>query len=97
MVVSAKGKQMTDIKYRKTKPQELEPGLAIWFEGKNFNDTTLYHPYQGIGDQHPVCGPYLVERVSLTSIGPRVDLLNPSTGDRRSMMASWLLVPKEEK
>ena len=59
------------------------------------------------GTEHrPVCGPFLIERVLFVphplgsrfapSNDPRVDLLNPHTGDRRSMLASWLLVPKED-
>ena len=84
-------------KFRDIKREELVIGRAIWFEGKSFLDTSVSYPYDGNG---PVCGPFLIERV-LFGGGriqkPRVDLVNPETGDRRSMMHSWLKVPKEDK
>jgi len=85
---------MTKPKFRNIKQDELVKGRAIWFEGKSFLDTSISHPYDGSG---PVCGPFLIERVLFSKIEPRVDLVDPATGERRSMMYSWLKVPKEDK
>lgn len=84
---------MNKPEFRNIQKEELTKGRAIWFEGKNFLDTSISYPYKGNG---PVCGPFLIERVLFSKIEPRVDLLDPATGERRSMMYSWLRVPKEE-
>ena len=83
-------------KFRDIKQEELVAGCAIWFEGKSFLDTSVSHPYDGNGR---VCGPFLIERVLFAGrhTEPRVDLVDPATGERRSMMYSWLKVPKEDK
>ena len=96
---------MTEKDFRELRPDELQTGTAIWLQGRSFLDTGGIGPPAGTGNR-PVCGPFLVERVLFMphppctrftpKQDPRVDLLNPATGDRRSMMASWLLVPKEE-
>ena len=79
--------------------EELKSGLAIWLDGRHFEDTNPIGP-KPHDDSSLVCGPFLVERV-LFGGGhiqePRVDLVDPTTGHRRSMMCSWLLVPREEK
>ena len=87
---------MTKPRFRDIHKEELIVGKAIWFEGKNFLDTSISHPYDGNGR---MCGPFLIERVLFgwqNEQNPRVDLIDPATGDRRSMMKSWLKVPKEE-
>ena len=79
---------------------QVRTGLAVWLDGKSFGDTSPIEPGFQRGDA-PVCGPFLVERVLFGNFQgiqePQVDLVNPATGDRRSMMSSWLLVPKESK
>ena len=79
--------------FRTPKLRELRAGLAIWIEGKSFVDTnlSLYDNHEG-----KVAGPFLIERVCFrTQPEPRVDLIDPASGKRRSFMCSWLLVPKE--
>ena len=86
--------------FRTVGKTEARTGLAVWLDGRSFDDTNPI----GIppnDDTTPVCGPFLVERVLFgNSQGirePRVDLVDPETGRRRSMMSSWLLVPKEKE
>ena len=87
---------MTENNFREIKNDELRAGIAIWLQGKSFLDTSGIEPPIGTG-RRPVCGPFLIERVLFQSMPePRVDIVNPATGDRRSMMSSWLLVPKEK-
>ena len=75
---------------------ELKSGLAIWLDGLHFEHTNPIGPKPN-DETSPVCGPFLIDRVLFTSQPePRVDLVDPTTGRRRSMMCSWLLVPKEE-
>lgn len=86
--------------FRTVGKTEVKEGLAIWLDGRFFEDTNPIGPKPN-DDTSPVCGPFLVERVSrphpvLGPAEPRVDLVDPETGHRRSMMSSWLLVPKEE-
>ena len=77
---------------------ELKSGLAIWLDGRGFEDTNPVHVPIGPEKTGPVCGPFLVGRVLFQSRPePRVDIIDPGTGRRRSMMCSWLLVPKEEQ
>ena len=80
--------------------EELKSGLAIWLDGRHFEDTNPIGPKPNDGSSL-VCGPFLVERVLFGNYQgirePRVDLVDPITGRRRSMMSSWLLVPREEK
>ena len=81
--------------FRTVGKNEVEAGLAIWLDGRFFEDTNPIGPKPN-EDTSPVCGPFLVERVLFTTQPePRVDLVDPETGRRRSMMSSWLLVPKE--
>ena len=88
---------MTEINFRELRKEELATGKAIWLQGNSFLDTSGIGPPAGTG-RHPVCGPFLIERVLFsTQPEPRVDLIDTATGDRRSMMSSWLLVPREEK
>ena len=85
---------MTKQDFRTPKHDELIAGLAIWIEGKSFVDTNLsmYDNHEG-----KVAGPFLIERVLFqTQPEPRVDLVDPVSGKRRSFMCSWLLVPKED-
>ena len=89
---------MTEKYFRKLRSEELTTGAAIWLHGKSFLDTA---PISRVDRNcHSVCGPFLVESV-LFGGGhiqePGVDLVDPATGERRSMMYSWLKVPKEEK
>ena len=85
---------MTEKDFRELRQEELQTGPAIWLQGRSFLDTSPIGPPAGTG-RHPVCGPFLIERVLFQSRPePRVDLVDPATGDRRSMMCSWLLVPK---
>ena len=84
--------------FRTVGKTEVRTGLAVWLDGRSFDDTNPI----GIppnDDTTPVCGPFLVERVLFGNFQgirePRVDLVDPETGGRRSMMSSWLLVPKE--
>ena len=88
--------------FRTVGQNEVKAGLAIWLDGRSFEDT---NPVVKINDDTTrVCGPFLVERVLFRpqppnerfGPEPRVDLVDPVTGRRRSMMSSWLLVPKEE-
>ena len=86
---------MTEKDFRELRQDELKTGTAIWLQGKSFLDTSGIGPPAGTG-RHPVCGPFLIERILFqTQPEPRVDLVDPTTGDRRSMLCSWLLVPKE--
>jgi len=88
---------MIEIDFRTIRQDELKEGIAIWLQGKSFLDTSGLGPPAGTG-RHPVCGPFLIERILFrTQPEPRVDLVNTETGDRRSMMCSWLLVPKEKQ
>ena len=81
--------------FRTPSKTEVHEGLAIWLDGRFFEDTNPIGPKPN-DDTSPVCGPFLVERVLFTTQPePRVDLIDPETGSRRSMMSSWLLVPKE--
>ncbi len=81
--------------FRTPDKKELKAGMAIWLEGKSFVDTNL-SMYDNNTAQ--VSGPFLVERVLFTTQPePRIDLVDPASGERRSFMSSWLLVPKEEK
>ena len=86
--------------FRTLQSAEVESGLAIWLDGRHFEDTNPIGPKPN-DDTNPVCGPFLVERVLFGNHQgvrePRVDLVDPMTGRRRSMMCSWLLVPKEEQ
>ena len=78
--------------------EKAKPGLAVWLEGKSFVDTNPLKPFFDPNRQGDLCGPFLIERVLFSSeLGPRVDLIDPATGRQRSMMASWLLVPKESQ
>ena len=87
---------MTRRNFRTPNKSELKSGLAIWLDGRHFEDTNPIGPKPN-DETTPVCGPFLVDRVLFTSRPePRVDLVDPATGSRRSMMCSWLLVPKEE-
>ena len=90
---------MIEKNFRKLRAEEPAIGMAIWLQGKSFLDTSGVGPPAGTGS-HPVCGPFLIERILFASKHrhdyERVDLVDPATGDRRSMMRSWLLVPKEE-
>ena len=88
--------------FRTIGQNEVEAGIAIWLDGKDFEDTNPIGMKPN-DDTTPVCGPFLVERVLFTpqppnerwGREPRVDIIDPPTGRRRSMMSSWLLVPKE--
>ena len=86
--------------FRRVGKTEVRAGLAIWLDGRSFDDTNPVGMKPN-DDTTPVCGPFLVERVLFGNFQgirePRVDLVDPETGGRRSMMSSWLLVPKEEK
>ena len=76
---------------------ELKSGLAIWLDGRHFEDTNPIGPRPN-DNSNPECGPFLVDRVLFQSRPePRVDIIDPGTGRRRSMMCSWLLVHKEEQ
>ena len=84
--------------FRTVGKTEVKAGLAIWLDGRSFGDTNPIGMKPN-DDTTPVCGPFLVERVLFGNHQgiqePRVDLVDPETGRRRSMMSSWLLVPKE--
>ena len=81
--------------FRTVGKNEVKAGLAIWLDGSFFEENNPIGPKPN-DDTSPVCGPFLVERVLFnTQPEPRVDLVDPETGSRRSMMSSWLLVPKE--
>ena len=88
---------MNRFNFRRPYSAELKSGLAIWLDGRHFEDTNPIGPKPHDGSSS-VCGPFLVERVLFGgghTQEPRVDLVDPTTGRRRSMMCSWLLVPKE--
>ena len=86
---------MIEKDFRELHRDELKAGVAIWLQGKSFLDTSGIGPPANTG-RHPVCGPFLIERILFqTQPEPRVDLVDPATGDRRSMLCSWLLTPKE--
>ena len=84
--------------FRTVGKTEVRTGLAVWLDGRSFDDTNPVGMKPN-DDTTPVCGPFLVERVLFGDFQgirePRVDLVDPETGNRRSMMSSWLLVPKE--
>ena len=86
--------------FRTPSKTEVHAGLAIWLDGRFFEDTNPIGPKPN-DDTSPVCGPFLVERVLFGNFQgirePRVDIVDPETGRRRSMMSSWLLVPKEKE
>ena len=83
---------MIEKDFRELREDELQAGRAIWLQGRSFLDTGVLM----ISSKQPVCGPFLIERILFGSRPePRVDLIDPATGDRRSMLCSWLLVPKE--
>ena len=86
--------------FRTVGKTEVRTGLAVWLDGKAFDDTNPVGMKPN-DDTTPVCGPFLVERVLFGNFQgirePRVDLVDPETGGRRSMMSSWLLVPKEKE
>ena len=97
--------------FRTVGKTEVKAGLAVWLDGRSFEDTNAVGHITN-DDTTPVCGPFLVERVLFqkphktfetrsgwkpSTLEPRVDIVDPETGRRRSMMSSWLLVPKEEK
>ena len=87
---------MTKKDFRPLQKEEAQAGTAIWLQGKSFLDTSPISP-SATSERQLVCGPFLVERVlhfDRTS-EPRVDLVDTATGERRSMMCSWLLIPKE--
>ena len=90
---------MTEKDFRELRPGELVTGVAIWVQGKSFLDTSPIGPVVGTVFS-PVCGPFLVERIVYENYQcvrePRVYLVDPISGCRRSMYSSWLLVPKEE-
>ena len=86
-------------KFREVRTEELKTGTAVWFHGKSFLNTSSVWPPGGT-EKRPICGPFLIQRVMFGGghiQEPRVDLINPATGDRRSMMRSWLLVPMEQE
>ena len=86
---------MTRRNFRTPMHTELRSGLAIWLDGRHFEDTNPIGP-KPRDQTTPVCGPFLIERVLFQSRPePRVDLIDPETGNRRSMMCSWILVPRE--
>tara|TARA_B100001287_G_scaffold252393_1_gene234337 strand:+ start:720 stop:992 length:273 start_codon:yes stop_codon:yes gene_type:complete len=84
--------------FRTVGKTEVRTGLAVWLDGRSFDDTNPVGMKPN-DDTTPVCGPFLVERVLFGDFQgirePRVDLVDPETGNRRSMMSSWLLIPKE--
>ena len=86
--------------FRTVGKTEVHAGLAIWLDGKAFDDTNPVGMKPN-DDTNPVCGPFLVDRVLFGNYQgirePQVDIIDPETGRRRSMMSSWLLVPKEEQ
>ena len=86
---------MTKKEFRLPKMNELKEGLPIWLNGKSFENTrNLFH---GDGD-HQICGPFLIERILFRGhTEPRIDIMDPETGKSRSMLSSWLLVPKEKE
>ena len=81
--------------FRTPKMNEIEKGLPVWLNGKSFEDTrNLFHKDDS---QQPVCGPFLIGRILFTGhTEPRVDIIDPQSGNERSMLSSWLLVPKEK-
>ena len=85
--------------FRTVGKTEVKKGLAIWLDGKSFEDTRPPIPYPN-DDTATVCGPFLVERIVFGNFQgarePRVDIVDPTSGRRRSMFSSWLLVPKGE-
>ena len=84
--------------FRTPQPDEIQSGQAIWLDGRHFEDTNPIGPKPN-DETSPVCGPFLIDRILFGNHQgiqePRVDLVDPETGRRRSMMSSWLLVPKE--
>ena len=89
--------------FRTVGSNEVKTGLAIWLDGRHFEDTNPIKSSPN-DDTTPVCGPFLIERVLFRpqppnerwGREPRVDIVDPVSGRRRSMMSSWLLVPKEK-
>ena len=48
--------------FRTVGTHEVKPGLAIWLDGKHFEDTNPIGPKPN-DSTSVVCGPFLVERV----------------------------------
>ena len=74
--------------------KDIKPGDLVWMSG----------PWKGpdyvqFFEENPaLTGPYFVKRVVFPSENDaRVDILNPENGEEKSVMSSWLRVPKEEK
>ena len=94
---------MIKCNFRTVGKTEVRTGLAVWLDGRSFDDTNPVGMKPN-DVETPVCGPFLVERIFFGYVvnyqgirEPRVDLVDPETGGRRSMMSSWLLVPKENQ
>ena len=47
--------------FRQIKNYELAVGVTVWLAGKGFLDTA---PFQDGFEQAPVCGPFLIDRIS---------------------------------
>ena len=89
---------MTEKDFRQLRRLELQEGTAIWLQGKTFIEPPNFGILSTDENRRPVCGPFLIERILFqTKPEPTVDIVDPATGDRRSMLCSWLLVPKENE
>ena len=68
----------------------LKEGDLVWLEGDWSGKFSWDFP--------EICGPFFVKRVLFRdSSSARIDLINPENGETKSVLSTWLRVPKEEK
>tara|TARA_Y100000593_G_scaffold16044_1_gene31674 strand:- start:2131 stop:2376 length:246 start_codon:yes stop_codon:yes gene_type:complete len=68
----------------------LKEGDLVWLEGKWKGKFSFEYP--------GICGPFFVKLVLFRdSSSARIDLINPENGETKSVLSTWLRVPKEEK
>jgi len=68
----------------------LKEGDLVWLEG-DWNGKFSW-------DFPEICGPFFVKRVLFRdSSSARIDLINPENGETKSVLSTWLRVPKGEK
>lgn len=86
----------------KADQKTLQAGTAVWLESKNFMGLLPLQAALGILkdgiDQRKLCGPFLVEHVHHRAHSScRVGIINPATGQERTVMVRWVIVAKPTK
>jgi hypothetical protein len=75
---------------KKPDKNTIKTGDLVWFRGQ--------WDGRDFGISMKISGPYLVKKVLFRpNPDARIDVVNTENGEERSLMASWLYVPKEEK